>query len=184
MNKKASQIECKQALREQIKIRFSQYTINDLEQKSKMIETKLLNSLEFMQANSILIYLSTQKEVQTENIIRQAHKLNKKVYVPITKEKMHITKLEPNADYILGKYNIKEPKLYFLSDDDKIDLAIVPMVAYDKNAARLGHGKGYFDRFLHNFEGKIIGLAFGFQEAENVFAEAHDIAMHKLITDL
>lgn len=41
------------------------------------------------------------------------------------------------------------------------------MVAFDSNHNRLGYGGGYYDRYLKNYAGKVIGLAFSFNKQKH-----------------
>ena len=69
-----------------------------------------------------------------------------------------------------------------LINKNKIDLLIVPIVAYDKNHNRLGYGGGYYDRYLKDYCGNVIGLAFNFQQVENLPVENFDLPI-KIIID-
>jgi 5-formyltetrahydrofolate cyclo-ligase len=50
---------------------------------------------------------------------------------------------------------------------DKIDILVVPGIAFDKKGSRLGYGKGFYDRLLSTKRIKFsIGLAYSFQLVE------------------
>jgi len=59
-----------------------------------------------------------------------------------------------------GVWGIKEPQFQYrdaprtkATDEDStpLDVILIPGVAFDRSLARLGHGKGYYDRFLTNY---------------------------------
>jgi 5-formyltetrahydrofolate cyclo-ligase len=66
---------------------------------------------------------------------------------------------------------------------EDIDLLIVPGLAYTRDGFRLGFGGGYYDRYLPQYKGKSISLAFHFQVIPHFPLEEHDIAVSKLITN-
>ena len=68
---------------------------------------------------------------------------------------------------------------------DKLDLVIVPGIAFDKKGHRIGYGYGYYDRFLKTIKKKAvkIGLAFDFQLIESIPEEEHDVPMNIVVTD-
>lgn len=60
---------------------------------------------------------------------------------------------------------------------------LVPGLAFDLNGARLGRGKGYYDRYLESNDAIRIGLAWTEQILENIPMESHDCHMDFIITD-
>ena len=71
----------------------------------------------------------------------------------------------PDKELIIGPYKIYEPNPEFCKkvDLEKIDLILVPAIAFDKQLNRLGSGKGYYDRLLSSiYDTMKIGV--GFQE--------------------
>mmetsp|Transcript_7599 Transcript_7599/g.23042 ORF Transcript_7599/g.23042 Transcript_7599/m.23042 type:complete len:121 (+) Transcript_7599:395-757(+) len=64
---------------------------------------------------------------------------------------------------------VDDPSRKNALDDDELDLVIVPGVAFDSTGGRLGHGKGFYDRFLSTMKERrnehqlkmpaVIGLA-------------------------
>ena len=69
------------------------------------------------------------------------------------------------------------------SDKHKIDLFLVPGVAFDKSGNRLGYGKGYYDQLLHNTTGLKIGICFDCQVVDAIPNETHDIKMDIIVTE-
>ena len=59
----------------------------------------------------------------------------------------------------------------------------VPGVAFDFKGARLGRGKGFYDRFLESKNVLTIGLAWSEQILEKIPVEQHDCHMDFIITE-
>jgi 5-formyltetrahydrofolate cyclo-ligase len=69
--------------------------------------------------------------------------------------------------------------------NQRFDLVIVPVLAFDKDNYRLGWGGGWYDRFLAGQPQALkIGLCFqnGFVEG-GLPHEPHDIALDKIVTE-
>jgi 5-formyltetrahydrofolate cyclo-ligase len=66
---------------------------------------------------------------------------------------------------------------------DKIQLVLIPLLAYDKNGYRLGYGKGYYDKYLASLGREVlkVGLSF-FGPEERIPVEPHDIPLDFCIT--
>jgi 5,10-methenyltetrahydrofolate synthetase len=71
------------------------------------------------------------------------------------------------------------------SHDEKLDVMIVPGVAFDRCLMRVGRGKGYFDRYFANHASEIIkiGVCFDMQLVDQIEADDHDVAMDIVVTD-
>ena len=158
--------------------------------KSELIKERLFSLPEFENAKIVMFYVSTSYEVNTQFMIDEAISLDKKIAVPVTlsREKGLIPSLlsDPERELTLGCYGILEPKPACIKEVsiDEIDLVIVPGLAFDKRGNRIGHGSGYYDRFLKKVPSKVplIGLAFDFQILENISPCSHDIPVTKLVT--
>ncbi len=66
---------------------------------------------------------------------------------------------------------------------EEIDLAIVPCVAADRRGFRLGHGGGYYDRYLGKLHCPRICLCRGRALLECVPAEEFDLRMDMILTE-
>ena len=65
-------------------------------------------------------------------------------------------------------------------------LDLVPGVAFSTSGARLGRGKGFYDRFLKNLPKRVrkIGLAYDLQIIDSLPIDPHDIPVDIVITNL
>ena len=64
------------------------------------------------------------------------------------------------------------------------DALLIPVVGFDKDCNRLGHGYGHYDKGLSKIIPSIkIGVGYSFQEVEHIPTEKHDIKMDYIITE-
>jgi len=177
----------KKQLRNILLTRLRKQTEQQRGYKSKLIERKLLEEEEFIKAKGIMFYLAFDGEVKTESMINKARDLGKEICVPLCDSKEKI--LDPcflDSDTVLetGAYGTLEPKAQINFPYEKLDLVIVPALAFDKKGNRLGRGKGYYDRFLkrapeHTYS---IGLAFDFQILPTLPVEENDLPVDKVLS--
>ena len=85
-----------------------------------------------------------------------------------------------------GLYGIREPDpaASELLRPEEIRTVLVPCVAFDGRGNRLGHGAGYYDRFLPLCpQARLICVAFEAQRLALVETDAHDLQMHAAVTE-
>jgi 5-formyltetrahydrofolate cyclo-ligase len=65
------------------------------------------------------------------------------------------------------------------------DIIVVPGLAFDRRGNRLGHGFGYYDRFLGGLPESVprVGLAWASQRIPEVPVDAWDVPVHALVTE-
>lgn len=177
----------KRQLRNILLTRLKKQTEQQRGRKSKLIEKKLLKEEEFIKAKRIMFYLAFDGEVKTESMINKARELGKEIYVPLcdTKKKtLNPCLLKSDSALEIGAYNTLEPKSKISFPYEKLDLVIVPALAFDKSGNRLGRGKGYYDYFLKRASDYIhsIGLAFDFQILPTLPVEENDLPVDKVLS--
>jgi 5-formyltetrahydrofolate cyclo-ligase len=69
------------------------------------------------------------------------------------------------------------------------DVLLTPLIAFDRRGNRLGHGGGFYDRGVARLRAKghqpvLVGLAFATQEVPSIPAEAHDIRLDWIVTEI
>lgn len=167
------------------KYKLIRKNINLKENKNKLIEKRLYETNEFKNSKVICIYLSNNEEVNTENIIKESIRLNKKVCTPKSYNNgiMKMYYIDNNTKYINGIFNIKEPITNKEAYKNDIDLFIVPGICFSIYKDRCGYGKGYYDRYLENTKGIKIGLCFDETITNIKFSSDKDILMDYVISD-
>ena len=87
-----------------------------------------------------------------------------------------------------GAYGIREPvpELAIPMKPEDIDLVIVPCVAFDGKGGRLGHGAGYYDRYLPKLreDASMVLAAFEEQRLPEIVMEETDVRIPVCISDL
>jgi 5-formyltetrahydrofolate cyclo-ligase len=91
---------------------------------------------------------------------------------------------EPGA-WKKGRYGILEPDRAYASPvaPEELDLVLVPCVGFDRKRDRLGHGAGYYDRYLPACHAPAVAVAFEAQRLPRVAADAHDRTMDAVVTE-
>ncbi len=177
----------KKQLRNILLERLKKQTEQERKSKSKLIEEKLLKQEEFIKAERVMFYLAFDGEVNTESMINKARGFGKKIYVPVCDTRHKTLRpciLMEDSRLDKGPYQTLEPQTKTDLSVDKLDLVIVPALAFDKNGNRLGRGKGYYDRFLKTVSGRTysIGLAFDFQILPTLPVEQNDMSVDKVLS--
>ena len=98
---------------------------------------------------------------------------------------MTFYKINSLDELVEGYYSIKTPPKIEknIIKKDEIDLILVPGVGFDKNNYRIGFGGGYYDRYLKDFKGYTISLAFKEQIVEKVPTNEFDLPVDLVITN-
>lgn len=190
--------EQKSFLRKRAKAALKEYC-SDLplmEQIAKSVVTSVTNSDEYKNATMILGFMPMNDEVDIVPLMKQALKDKKKVAVP------KMAKSGNDMDFYLiddfdgdftsdNKYNIREPSenCTKLSPDQipSDALIFVPGLVFNLEGARLGRGKGYYDKYLARVpdcDKRIVcGVCFTICVTKAVPIEKNDVRVNYLLNE-
>lgn len=133
-----------------------------------------------------MLYMPLGNEVLTQKMIENAFADGKTVLVPVTDgETFEISahKIEQDTKFEEGVFSLKEPKFKKLFDKYKIDVVLVPGVAFSRRGTRIGFGKGCYDRFLKECKATKVGFCYEFQLTEKIISDSFDIDMNYIVTE-
>ncbi len=157
-----------------------------IKEASDKIKAAVLGLDSIKNAQLIMVYLSAFKEPDTFSLISELLSLEKEICVPISDiDTFTITpsRLISLDNLTKGAYGISEPKEIISVPISEIDVALIPGIAFTSSGDRLGFGKGYYDRFLEEFNGVKIGIGYDFQITDKIPTDEHDIGMDMIITE-
>lgn len=182
----------KEIRRSIIKLRNS-LSEDEIKSKSGIIQKKLWKLIEDHGFQSVMFYIAFGSEVRTQDCINEALKKGLNVIVPICIKSEHFHKellpsklSDPFSELTEGTYRILEPKPEFIRPfpPNKIDIVVVPGVAFDEKCYRIGYGAGYYDRFLPKCnKSLLVALAYEIQIVEDVFHDEWDVPVDYIITE-
>ena len=187
----------KNAIRQEITSKRKAMSEEEVDIKSKAICEAVMRIHGYNTSDVILAYMSFGNEVCLDSLIEKAVADGKKVYIPKVegKDKMNFYLYDGNLS--IGSFGIREPavtgddKLYDpelerLLNKDGTALMLVPGVAFDMNRNRLGHGGGFYDRYMAKLKGypvRLVGVGYEYQVVDELVTEEHDIRLDALITE-
>lgn len=154
-------------------------------QKSKIICDRLIRTHDYWASKTILFYLPFKNEVSTLDAISYTKHHLKQVFLPCIEDEEIFARIFQPHRLKPGKFGIPEPdKKCKKIPAKKIDLVIIPGIAFDKSGGRIGYGKGYYDKFLKNIPRvKKVALAYDFQVVSHFKKDSHDVHVDKIITE-
>lgn len=206
----------KKELRTLMKKKLSAIPQESINAQSLTVCRKLTALEPYQSAQRIGVYLSMPSgEVQTDAIVRHALQAEKQIFVPYLYKTVNPPPNTPRS--VMDMVHLRSLKEYemlerdnwgiptinaesvaerqpILGENGKLDLILMPGVAFSQGpkVKRLGHGKGFYDYFLHRYmqlhgsEGPgtdvlLYGLALEEQLVADVPVGEHDHFMHGLL---
>jgi len=180
----------KQQLRNKYLQILKNISANDKRQWDEEIYQQFINSKYFANNQVFALYYSLSYEVNTIKIITALLVAKKKVALPrMNGNNLDFFYIDSLSDLVVdNQWKIYQPKVNSQKVNiTNIDVLILPLVAFNEDYYRIGHGKGYYDRFLSksNFKGLKLVLAYKVQKVtEKIkFVNDWDIAFNVLITN-
>lgn len=176
----------KSALREQVRQRLKILTVAQRVENSQRARDILEQTGFWNRARNILFYAPFDSELDIWPLVPRALELAKQVFLPrfhghACYEACLISRL--TEDIVPGRFGIREGAWHCPAGElNRLDLALVPGVAFDLQGRRLGRGKGFYDRLLAAVTGTKCGVAFDEQLVASVPVEPHDVFLNCILT--
>ena len=160
-----------------------------------LLTERILGHQWYYRSDILLGFASYGTEIDTAEILTDALRRGKQVYLPkVEGTDMIFYRMTDTGDLQKGYRGILEPKgdtevfdyaayIEHAETAEKI-LMLMPGVAFDKERHRIGYGKGFYDRYLAGKEAlqlRTIAVGFKCQMVEEISAEELDIKPYQVI---
>lgn len=156
---------------------------------SAMICAHIIASASFVAADLVLSYAPVGSEADVLDVVRSSLDAGVRAAIPrvngdlLSFDQIDEIEVGSLASLEVGAFGIPVAAQPRPVVPTKRTLALVPLLAFDRHGRRLGSGKGFYDRFLAQFPGVAIGVAFAVQEVELVPTEPHDRRLDGVVTE-
>ncbi len=106
------------------------------------------------------------------------------VFPKVVESDLFFSHAEYPDGFIIGAFGIPEPATEKYIDFNKIDLLLVPGIAFDRSGYRLGYGKGFYDRLISRHAGIIsLGICYDDFLLKGLQVEPWDTRVNYMVTD-
>lgn len=157
-------------------------------QKGAAAQSIIIGLELFRAARTLALYAPIRQEIDTSVIHHAALAAHKCLCYPrVEQEHLRFFHVKSLAELVVGRFGVLEPAPGSLEiAPARLELLLLPGVAFDRRGFRLGYGRGFYDRFLGAscFTGSKIGFAYDFQLLDCLPVGRHDQPVDLLVTDL
>lgn len=181
-------LEIRRKLRRKALAARDAMSLKERQRGTLLMTERLLGHQWFYGSEIFLCFVSFGSEIDTKELMSEALRLGKKVYVPkVTNVSenpvMCFYRLTDLSELSEGYKGIPEPSsmteeyCYYPEEADRT-LLLMPGAVFDGYRNRLGYGKGFYDRFLADKEAlwqRSIAVGFRCQLVEEIPAREGDI---------
>jgi 5-formyltetrahydrofolate cyclo-ligase len=177
----------KQVLRDQVCAAVKKVPPEERAVASARARTLLETQALWQTARSVLFFAPLPEELDVWPLLARALAAGKQVALPrfvaATRSYEACWILNPETDIRVGHFGIREPCSHCARvSSGKLDLILVPGVAFDLQGHRLGRGKGYYDQLLEVLRATTCGVAFEEQVVDKIPLEPHDVRLNYILT--
>jgi 5-formyltetrahydrofolate cyclo-ligase len=179
--------EVKRRLRDQVRAALRRIPARERATFSAQARALLQSQPKWLAAQSILFFAPLPEELDVWPLLADALAAGKPVALPRFVDAAQgyeaFQVLDPATDLEQGKFGIREPRSQCPRfPSDRLDLILVPGVAFDPQGGRLGRGQGYYDQLLAGLRGTKCGVAFDQQVVHEIPLEKHDVRLDCMLT--
>lgn len=143
---------------------------------------EVLKIVKILKVNKVLMYASKVDEVPTDETFEALQSAGINVFFPVTSDdSLLFYKADSLSELTVATFGVREPKqeeekkFTYNPEEDSI-LILVPGLSFDDAGNRIGYGKGFYDRFLSEYQKdslvKTAGICYMECKSKNVAKKA------------
>lgn len=174
----------KAALREFVK----EYSLTEIDRarSDKLLLSRFLSLAKSAEGTSLLLYYGVGIEPDTAQLLEPLAALDIRVALPhcLPGRQMEAREYRGREHLVPNTYGIPEPdESCPIVKPEDFSLILVPALCCDERGYRLGHGGGYYDRYLTGYSGPTMALCRDKLLFPAIPAEEHDRPVGTILTE-
>lgn len=144
---------------------------------------------ELKRLKRVALYLPNDGELDPQILFRWLIARGIQCYLPVLHPhragQLRFTHFRPGMRMQRNRFGIPEPLHGHKINADALDLALMPLVAFDRHGNRLGMGAGFYDRTLADRRNRplLIGMAHDAQYYPELPVQGWDVPLDGIVTD-
>lgn len=164
----------------------------DRSAKSRLAGERLRALEAYRTARIVCWYVGVKSEVATLPLLARALAEGKRTVVPACEgDELRLVEIVSLDELVPARFGLYEPEAALCAatgrwcPPERVDLFVVPGVAFDRSGGRIGYGRGFYDRLLVHArpDAAIVGLAFECQLVASVPVEPTDVPVQRVVTE-
>jgi 5-formyltetrahydrofolate cyclo-ligase len=160
-------------------------------QMNRQICVHLLRFLDDRDCLNLAAFYPFRGEPDLMPALEALHHAGRRVHLPIVADdnRMHFHRWVPGAPMKDNRFGIPEPLSGAECPPERLEVVLMPLVAFSATGTRLGMGAGFYDRAFefcidHPDAGPFLaGAAYSLQEVNSLPAQSWDVPLDAVITD-
>lgn len=190
-------MESKAEIRRRIRRQRRQLRLRERTHAARRLTAVLRRSRLYRHSRRIACYWAMDGEMDLSAFVQRAHQDGRAIYLPVLGHgqagNLRFHRYRPGERLRANRFGIPEPmpRQSNRIACRRLDLVLVPLVAFDRQGNRLGMGAGYYDHtfaFLRQWHGRwrrprLLGIAFSFQRIAELPAEPWDVPLAGVATE-
>lgn len=185
----------RQVLRREMRHRRRALSVQQQQSAARDLFRLLSRQPLFLRSRHIALYLANDGEISPQLLLDRALRMGKRCYLPVlapgTENRLWFVRYDHATRLVPNRYGIPEPQPAPKTTlpAARLDLVLMPLVAFDAHGGRLGMGGGYYDRSfafkrrLKNHSPYLLGLSHSCQQTEKLALADWDIPLHGIATE-
>ena len=155
--------------------------------EEKIVENLFSNFSFSGKVASCFLPIEAKHEINTRGILAGIQKNQGQIAIPVwdTVSNALVHRMYTDEmQFAVNSFGIPEPQNGSVISNDVFDYVLVPLLAVDRMGARVGYGKGVYDRFLAECSSKTLFIGLSFFELIDCIedTDVYDIPLHYCIT--
>ncbi len=184
----------KQEIRKEILKLRDGLSQTERERGNILLTERILGHQWFYRGEVLLCFVSFGSEIDTTEILQEAFRKRKRVYVPkvikgTQNSEMKFYRIMSLEELQEGFKGIREPsgaseEYNYQAENAHRELMLMPGVAFDRWRGRIGYGGGYYDRFLQDkpyLQEHTIGVGYSCQLVDKLPITEYDVKPYQVI---